>query len=336
MGSTQMVSESAGETDIEPQAGADAFEVFGACLRSELPLPELPPCAAAAPRFTVRTVGYGQPEPAGFRTCHEWTGEDGALLCRSARRREDYLLTFPGRAGFHIEPDGVITCRPAAGVADELIRQLLLNQVLPRALSNAGALLLHASAVTLPGGRTVAFLGESGQGKSTLVSYCHRRGARIIDDDCVLFRLEDQPIRILGGVPTLRLYPDSLRALDYDPAAFTPYLEHSAKRQMRLPRDATAGSRPRVLDALFVLAAPDEMPGADAVAIAPATGQRAMMAILGSLFSLDPTDADTMTRTFSQAGRVLDEDRGLRAHLLHYERDYANLERVWQALLDHG
>ncbi len=312
--------------------------MFGACIRSELPLPELLLCDRAAPRFTVNRVECGQREPEGFTTCHDWTWAEGRLLCRSARRGDEYLLSFPGRARFHIEPGGVITCMPEAGVADDTVRQLLLNQVVPRALSHGGDLLLHASAVTLPGGRTVAFLGESGRGKSTLVSYCQRRGARIIDDDCIRFYLdghEGQPLRIIGGVPTVRLYPDSLDALGHDPADFEAYPDNPQKQQMFLPGDAVAGAEPRVLDALFLLSAPDEMPGTDVVSIEPATGQRAMMAVLGSLFSLDPTDADVMTRGFSQAGRLLGDGSGLRAHWLHYTRDYEQLERVWQALLDH-
>jgi len=330
---TLLQNEPGGATEFP--GGGEApktYRIFDACIRSQISLPELPLWGEAEPRLRVETVRSGQINQRGFITCHEWKSEDGRVLCRCARRDAEYLLSFPGRASFHLVPGGVIRCLPGAGVTGELLRQLLLSQVIPRFLAHAGALLLHASAVTLPNGKTVAFLGQSGHGKSTLVSYCHQRGAQIIDDDCILVRPEDRCVTITGGAPTVRLYPDSLRALEHDPAAFVPYLESSEKRQMRIPPGSTPGV-PRVLDALFLLAAPG--PARDTVHFEPATGQEAVIAILTSVFTLDPTHIDTMTRTFRLAGRTLKEGSGLPVRVLHYPREYDRLEWVFEALSDH-
>jgi hypothetical protein len=329
-----------GETACTPH-GTEVYEtyrIFDVCIRSQILLPELPPCRESEPSITVKMVESSQLDLEGFTNCHDWKRDAGPQMqtCRSARRDADYLLSFLGLASFHINPDGIISCLPDPGTTDGLVRQLLLNQVLPRYLAHTGALLLHASAVSLANGKTVAFLGESGHGKSTLASYCHQHGAQIIDDDCLLLRSENQRISVTGGVPTIRLYPDSLHALDHNPAGFVPYVDNSGKQQMRLPAGSTPGSEPRALDALFLLAAPGDTSAGDAVRIEPAAGQAAMMAILSSAFNLDPSDPDTMTRTFSHAGWVLTEGKGLRVHHLHYPREHAKLPQVLQALLDYS
>jgi hypothetical protein len=306
------------------------YRLFDTLVSSQIPIPELPDCHESEPSVTVRQVPISQTDLVEFETRYEWRNDEGRLICRCARRGDEYLLSLPMQASFHIAADGIINCIPAPGVGQALLRQLLLNQVLPRYLAHTGELLLHASAVTLPNGNTVAFLGESGYGKSTLASYCHLQGAQIIDDDCILLSSDGQGVCITGGVPTLRLYPDSLRALGHNPTVFTPYADGSNKLQMRLAERATPASGARPLDALFLLCPPPEVPVDGVVSIEPAGGQAAMMSILGSAFNLDPSDMNTLSGTFQRVAQTLGE--GLPVYHLHYPREHAALPQVLQAL----
>ena len=311
------------------------YRIFDTFIASQIPLPELPVCGGE-PLITFRQVAGAQLDLAGFTSCHDWRDSDDRLIARTAHRDADYLLSFPGLASFLIAPDGIISCVPMADVEERLVRQLLLNQVLPRYLAHTGELLLHASAVTLPNGATVAFVGESGYGKSTLASFCHQQGAQIIDDDCILVRAGNRRTSVTGGVPTIRLYPDSLHALSHDPAAFVPYVPYVAysdKQQMRLADGLTPGAEPRALRALYLLDAPGEHQAANAVRIQPATGQAAVMAIVSSAFNLDPSDHHTMARTFLRVTQALNE--ALPVYHLHYPREHVRLPQVLQALLDH-
>lgn len=309
------------------------YRIFDTIIASQIPLPELPAGGGREPFITARLVADGQLDLARFKTCHDWRDGGGRFICRTARRDAEYLLSFPAQASFLITPDGVISCVPGAGVGESLVRQLLLNQVLPRYLAHTGELLLHASAVTLTNGATVAFLGESGYGKSTLASFCQQQGAQIIDDDCIVLRSGAQGVSITGGVPTIRLYPDSLHALNHDPAAFVPYVAYSDKQQMRLAEGLTPGAESRVLAALYLLDAPGAALAANAVCIEPAAGQAAVMAIVSSAFKLDPSDHHTMTGTFMRVTQALTD--ALPVYHLHYPRAHARLPQVLQALLDH-
>ena len=323
------------QTEVSPARGCGEhhiYRIFDKTILSQISLPELPLAARAEPSIKVESVEYGQINMSHFKICHTWRHSDGSQVTGySARRGAEYLLRFPQQASFLIQPGGVIRCASEEGGTPELVRQLLLNQVLPRYLAHNGELLLHASAVTLPNGKTVAFLGESGRGKSTLASYCHRRGAHLIDDDCILLCFSDEGVDITGGVPTIRLYPDSLRALGHDDSAFRPYLGYSEKQQMRLPVDASADLAPRRLHALILLGDPLQIGSDDAVSVVPASGQEAVITAINSSFSLDPSDDETKARIFTQVGQLVSGHPGV--YSLHYPRDHDSLAQVYEALL---
>ena len=100
------------------------------------------------------------------------------------------LLKVMGGRDFYVEAGGKFIL-PGSGAAtselSELEREVVSGPALVLALALRGTWSLHASAVTL-NGRTFAFLGESGQGKSTLAAYLAGNGWQLVADDILPVR----------------------------------------------------------------------------------------------------------------------------------------------------
>lgn len=103
------------------------------------------------------------------------------------------------------------------------LRLFLLGTALAVLLHQRGNLVLHASAVAVDGG-AVAFLGASGQGKSTTAGALHALGHELVADDLVPVDLsvattasETTPLaapQVFPGFPQIKLWPEAAAALN--------------------------------------------------------------------------------------------------------------------------
>ena len=152
-------------------------------------------------------------QPVDVAPFHVWAFPDGTEWTLFYRIESGYLLRFPGLADFHVSAEGLrVRCWPMPNVSDPTLHHLYLNQVLPLILSRQGKLVFHASAVEFEEG-AIAFVAESGRGKSTLAACFAISGHRFLTDD----GLEVEPTRdgyeILPRHPSVRLWDDSQEAL---------------------------------------------------------------------------------------------------------------------------
>jgi hypothetical protein len=289
-------------------------------------------------RVTMGEGGVDQFEGQGFERAFEWPNRDGSVACWCERRRggrgeDEYLYVFAGSAAFHITAGGVVNCFGHENSTPRMLRHLLLNQIVPRYLATRGRLLLHAGAVTLANGRSVAFLGRSGFGKSTLVASFHRHGARLISDDCILLENAGKGVTVVGGLAGFRLFPDSVTAVFEEHAGFTNYTPYTDKQQLFLQGEDGGGpSEGRVLDAMFLMNDPARDPACE-VRIEPVSGPEAMMAMIDAAFSLDPSDKALIASNFRNAGQVIGEEMGVFA--LGYPRRHVLLKDVRAAVSAH-
>jgi hypothetical protein len=178
-----------------PLSDGSDYQVFGLRVRSEIPLPELFPVhGEAAPDVTIRCGAV-----TAARTTAGLHADAGALV-----------LSVPDVARYLIEGGREIIVDPEPEVPERNLRLYLLGSAFGALLHQRGLLPLHANAVEVDG-RAVAFMGASGEGKSTLAAWFHDRGFRIIADDVCVVRFDQQGSAIAQpGLPRLRLWAEAL------------------------------------------------------------------------------------------------------------------------------
>jgi hypothetical protein len=107
---------------------------------------------------------------------------------------------LPNIADFFITADlRQIVCHPATAGKTELIPIVVPGTVTAFLLAMSGRCVLHASAVDL-GGRALAFVGTSGQGKSTMAALFCAAGALLVTDDVLPLEFDPPagpPLRVL-------------------------------------------------------------------------------------------------------------------------------------------
>src|SRR5262245_28440463 len=149
-----------------------AYTAYGLHIHSALELPEL--VAAARPASADLVISYGpierRPTTGNYAQGDTW-GSSG----------EAYLF-WEDAGAFLVRGGREIIVHPLPGVEERVTRLFLLGAALGVLLYQRELVVLHASAVAL-NGSAVAFLGESGAGKSTMAAAMHAYGYEIIADD---------------------------------------------------------------------------------------------------------------------------------------------------------
>ncbi len=153
-----------------------------------------------------------------------------------------YLLHIEGVARYLVR-DGeeiVISPSPQALLLD--VRAYLLSTVFVVLCQQRGLLPLHASAVCGDAG-VVAFVGESGQGKSSLAAHLEERGFPVIADDiCLIDPAQPGELMVAPTAPWLKLWRTSLEGLGRPADDLTRVFSDDDK--YRLPLAAQADSQP--------------------------------------------------------------------------------------------
>lgn len=260
---------------------------------------------------------------------HEWVFPNGALWTRFYRTAAGYLLRFPDLADFEVSVEGdTVAAYPAPGVSEAAVRHLYLNQVLPLALSKQGKLVFHASAVEI-GGMGVAFMGESGRGKSTLAASFATGGFRFLTDDGLTVEACDHGYRIVPSHPSIRLWKDSEAALLAPDTPAAPALEFTSKSRFLAGQAIAFCDSPRPLRRVYFLG----QGGASRIAFQRLSPAEALIELVKHSFLLDIEEREMLAAHF-------DELSGLASlpiyYRLDYQRDFEGLARLRQAVIEHA
>lgn len=245
---------------------------------------------AIGPLSCWRLINIGSATLAGVRA----TGLAEPRDCETApppsveREGSHVTIHFHDVASFRIDlADSLITIFDVdAETGDNVIDHLLNDQLAPRLLAEAGATVLHASAVRF-GDKVAVFLGETGAGKSTLATSLHQAGFQLLGDDAVIVTRGPGGHFAQAVYPSLRLFPEVISRLIGDTAITTPMADYSDKQHVSLPTLPAEVGAPVPLAAIFFLAGDCDAadPRADALG-----ATMACIKLIEQSFSLDPRD----------------------------------------------
>lgn len=251
-------------------------------IASELPLtglPEVAPIEAPEIRVTRGIAAaladawlddHSSEVVPDWATIHYYRSVDG----RWHRIRYDYRGNV---ADVAIREDGaeivVETIHPDAAEVANLIE----GPILGRAMRLAGCTCLHATALA-HGDRSIALMGASGVGKSSLAWALVRQGCRLVTDDMVALAREGDALMVQPGRARLRLWPDSAEQLGLsgDAGILFPTTTEMAKVGVHDP--ALFQDRPVRLDAIYRVLPRDPALGEPAIAEMPVAERLAELA----------------------------------------------------------
>ncbi len=222
------------------------------------------------------------------------------LYVIAAESGEPFLTVERGDDGYFVRGHGVgdflvtrgrIDCAPLAACPPAALEQLVVDQIVPRAMQLVGRPCFHASAARIDGVGVVALAGESGAGKSTLSAALAEHGA-IVSDDSLALELGDR-VMALPGYPSLRLWPEAAEAI-----AAGARLEPASPRTRKLRLPIRIAEEPAPLVQFFLL---DPGGPAGIERLAP---REAFAALSRSLHRLAPDDPEAMAAEFRLLGEV--------------------------------
>jgi energy-coupling factor transporter ATP-binding protein EcfA2 len=228
---------------------ATAYRLAGLRIVSELPLPGVVLC-----RDEISTS-----DGVSIRRGHvpECLLSVDVTFSNGQCNANELLLNIPDVARYLLSGGKEILIDQALASNNAEVCAYLLGTVFGVLCHQRGITPLHASAIDVAGG-CVAFVGEVGAGKSTLVAALSRLGHQVIADDVCFLQPDHQGVvQAWPGINRIRLWEDAMVALGLE----GPGVEREVSGwkyliPIRPPRNQT---QPRRLRRVYQLhAAPDE------------------------------------------------------------------------------
>lgn len=264
----------------------------------------------------------------GCEPIHEWNLPDGSPWTRFFRVADGYLLRFPALADFGVTADGaMVRAWPVPGISEESLRHLYLNQVLPLALSRRGHLVFHASAVEIDD-VAVAFVGESGRGKSTLAASFASSGSRFLADDGLVLEVMDGEARAAPSHPSIRLWDDSRDAVIGDATRAAPAAHFTAKGRFMAGDEMAFCGVARPLAHLYFLGGDSPT----AATIVPLPGRDALIELVRHSFLMDIGERAALAEHFGRLSGLANRTPAFR---LDYPRRFNHLAQVREMVVAH-
>ncbi len=309
------------------------YGFYDLAFSSDIPFPEASAENVGQPDFDFEMRPAGGPALEPSRWCWHGRFVDGEPWLSVGTVERGHLLRFAGLADFLVLADGkTIRCYPRAGVAIWRLRQLFLKQVVSRVLHGRLGVVLHASAVIVSGG-AVAFLGESGWGKSTLAASFCRDGYALLADDGLFLKEVAEELFAIPSRLSLSLWPDAAEEIfphERREPGETAYVQKQmfASAPIRLPDNEDGVPLLRA----YVFSPPGASSDDSGITFIPQSAREAFEELVKYVFRLDIHSTRALKREFGCLSRLVDE---VSFYRLSFPRRFSALPRVRDAILEH-
>jgi hypothetical protein len=296
---------------------------------ADLPFPELAPDDGAGGDLIRLRAGDPANNPASNSSTpqRKWTLPDGTIWTTFTRGDGYWEIDFPSYCTYRLHDGGMaITYAAKAETAMETIRHLILNQVLPLAMSALGRHSFHASAVKI-GTRAAVFAGASGSGKSTLALSFAAAGMEFLSDDLVAVERTGDRMEVIPSYPALRVCQDTLQQAGIGGMRIAPSAEYGTKSRILAGEGIGYSDRHVELGAIYLLE-----PGPADIRIEAVKGAASILELVRTSFILDASCTGTRQSHFAWVAEISSMTPLFR---LRYPRDFGQLEPVRRAVIKH-
>jgi hypothetical protein len=229
------------------------YKSFGLSIRSEIELPDLVPNSGREADVHIL-----------FRPLNDGMLDSILGKATTFSRPGCVIRAAPNAICYRWEDIGTALVRNGSEIAIELTRGVIESDIAPfvtgalmgNLLDQRRYFVLHGSGVLIDG-KAVGFLGEKGDGKSTLALHFQMKGLPLLTDDLLSLTLKDGTIVTAPGFPRIRAFPDSVLSAGIDPASLPRFSKFVEKASFQC---AGAGDvESPLLDRIYVLATDDEI-----------------------------------------------------------------------------
>ncbi len=191
--------------------------------------------------------------------------------------------------------------RSLAGVWSKLPREAfqvyLLGQAISFALVKSGFEPLHATRVVVDGD-AIAFLGDSGYGKSSLAACFLEDGHRLLTDDLLIIEEASDRFLAYPGPPRIKLFSQMARRFLGDSGSGVPMHASTLKRVLPL-EPARVSTQVTPLKAFYAIASPQEATQEQGVRIAPVSSREAFVLLMANVFNYVIVDSVRLHQQFA-------------------------------------
>lgn len=306
--------------------GSFTYRLYGLVLTSELPLP----CPELRESHHDAVDLFEAPDSLFVQARQDTSkGPQSGDRFQHARLSDgsDYLR-WSGLFEFLVSPEGRrIACRACNGTTQETFQTYLVGQVLSFALLKHGIESLHATVVVVHQ-QAVAFLGDSGYGKSSLGAAFLRAGHTLLTDDILVITEEDRRFMAHPGPPRIKLFPDIAKTLLGEQVLGMPMNPTTSKLVIPLAHKQSAHAA-APLRAIYMLRPPTTDVPLTRVTITPLSQRRACLDLLANTFNPVIVNPDRLTRQFNLATRLA---AAVPIKSLSFPKDLSRLPAVVEAL----